>query len=115
MVKELTSKDKYTPLYNFIDNNKTAMLTTIDKELSINTRAMLILKREIGFHFWFICNKDNNTWEDIGVNNKVTMSIFDTKTEDYAIIRGEAIKREDRTGIEELWSKDLKVRLNYYI
>lgn len=103
--------DRIADLYQLIDDVKTAMLTTVDRDGSLVSRPMTTQERRDGVDLWFMTTTDAHTIEGIRHQPEVNVMYYKDRTKDWVSASGVATLTQDLERIRELYKKDWKLWL----
>ena len=100
-----------TDLHKLIDDVKTAMLTTVERDGSLVSRPMITQARRYGVDLWFMTTTDTHTVEAIRHQPEVNLMYYKEGTKDWVSASGVASLTQDLERIHELYTKDWKIWL----
>ncbi|MGH8596379.1 MAG: pyridoxamine 5'-phosphate oxidase family protein, partial [Gammaproteobacteria bacterium] len=98
-------------LHQLIDEIKTAMLTTIERDGSLVSRPMTTQCRRDGIDLWFVTTTDTRTVEALKREPEVNVMYYKEDTREWVSASGVATLTQDRASIEGLYKKEWKTWL----
>lgn len=102
MKKQVSKEQKKEVLLDIIKDNDIVLFTTISLSGNIHSRPMSYQAVEFDGDLWFMTRKDTSKHDEILINPKVNIGIFD---DSYASIAGTATIVEDDARKKEYWNK----------
>ena len=94
-------------LWQLVKEIKFAMFTTRDEDGSLHARPMTTQNSELDEHasIWFFMSRGSETVQDLELDPVVNVAYADTGEDSYVSVSGEARLVDDRTKLEQLWTK----------
>ncbi|ULG74317.1 pyridoxamine 5'-phosphate oxidase family protein [Macrococcus brunensis] len=108
MTEQISNEEKRQRLYDLLEKNDIAMLTTISDNKLV-ARPMGYKHLEDDADLWFFTLKDTDKADEIQKDNRVNVSF---SKEGYASISGTVHIVEDDAKKKELWSKPMEAFLH---
>lgn len=99
---------EFDELKEKIKDIRIAMMTTQEDDGDFHSRPMATHAIEEDGTMWFFTYNESNKVQEIGQNNRVSLTFSDTGAETYVSTSGMAQVVNDRTKIDALWNDGLK-------
>lgn len=108
MLLSATSQD-IDDLQDLIRHIRIAMMTTVCKDGSLNSRPMVTLEPQLNGGLWFFTRADSAKVGEVEEEGQVNITYENSLESVYVSLSGMATLVQDRQQIEKLWKEELIV------
>ena len=106
--RELSGEDGLKKLADLLKGMHIAMVNTVARDGSINSRPMAVQDKTFDGKLWFLTRVRSEKVDEILQDQHVTLTLADTPDAKYLTLKGRARINQDRAKIRELWSSMYK-------
>jgi general stress protein 26 len=103
-LKQMSGKAGLEKIGSLIQDIRIAMLTTISKDGSFDSRPMATQKTEFDGTVWFLTRRESEKVQEIENDSHVALLYADPSNSKYVSMKGRAQISADRSKIHELWN-----------
>jgi general stress protein 26 len=101
-----TKEEKLEKFYEMVEDNDTAMFTTVRPDGFVVSRPMATQARAEGADLWFATSKESEKLDELRNNPHVNVAYFKDRTREWISVSGTAKIVRDREKIRELYRPD---------